>query len=76
MIAARRTQFEEFPRFMTGVKEVKQLDDTHMRWHAEIWGEDKEWDSEIVEQMPDQPKCTAASARARARLAGSARALA
>ncbi len=48
------TQFEEFPRFMTGVKEVKQLDDTHMRWHAEIWGKDKHWDAEIVEQVPDR----------------------
>lgn len=36
------TQFEEFPRFMAGVKEVRQLDDTHVHWHAEIWGKDKE----------------------------------
>ena len=48
------TQFEEFPRFMSGVKEVKQLDDTHVHWHAEIWGVDKEWDAEITEQVPDQ----------------------
>jgi uncharacterized membrane protein len=48
------TQFEEFPRFMAGVKEVKQLDDTHVHWHAEIWGKDKEWESEITEQVPDQ----------------------
>jgi uncharacterized membrane protein len=48
------TQFEEFPKFMSGVKEVKQLDDTHVHWHAEIWGKDKEWDAEIVEQVPDQ----------------------
>lgn len=48
------TQFEEFPKFMTGVKQVRQLDDTHQHWHAEIWGKDKEWDSEIVEQVPDQ----------------------
>src|SRR3954468_11084683 len=48
------TQFEEFPRFMAGVKEVKQLDDTHVHWHAEIWGKDKEWDAEIVEQVPDK----------------------
>jgi uncharacterized membrane protein len=48
------TQFEEFPRFMVGVKEVKQLDDTHLHWHAEIWGKDKEWDAEITEQVPDQ----------------------
>lgn len=48
------TQFEEFPRFMAGVREVKQLDDTHLHWHAEIWGKDEEWDSEITEQVPDQ----------------------
>jgi uncharacterized membrane protein len=48
------TQFEEFPKFMTGVKEVRQLDDTHQHWRAEIWGKDKEWDAEIVEQVPDQ----------------------
>jgi uncharacterized membrane protein len=48
------TQFEEFPRFMAGVKEVKQLDDSHVHWHAEIWGKDKEWDAEITEQVPDQ----------------------
>jgi ribosome-associated toxin RatA of RatAB toxin-antitoxin module len=48
------TQFEEFPEFMAGVKEVRQIDDTHVHWHAEIWGKDKEWDAEIIEQVPDQ----------------------
>ena len=48
------TQFEEFPRFMDGVKEVTQLDDTRLHWKAEIAGQDKEWDAEITEQAPDQ----------------------
>ena len=48
------TQFEDFPRFMAGVKEVRQLDDTHVHWHAEVWGKDKEWDAEITEQVPDE----------------------
>ena len=29
------TQFEEFPRFMEGVKQVKQLDDSVGRYHDE-----------------------------------------
>ena len=30
------TQFEEFPRFMEGVKSVTQTDDTHLHWVAEV----------------------------------------
>ena len=36
------TQFEEFPRFMKGVKKVTQLDDQRLHWKAEIGGKDKE----------------------------------
>lgn len=48
------TQFEDFPRFMDGVKEVRQLDDTHLHWCAEVAGKDVEWDAEITEQVPDR----------------------
>src|SRR5687768_7676672 len=48
------TQFEEFPRFMEGIKSVTQTDDTHLHWVAEIAGKDKEWDAEIAEQHPDE----------------------
>ena len=47
------TQFEEFPRFMEGVKEVKQLDDTRLHWVAEIAGKEKQWNAKIIEQIPD-----------------------
>jgi uncharacterized membrane protein len=48
------TQFEEFPRFMEGVKQVTQLDDKRLHWVAEIGGKQKEWDARIVEQVPDR----------------------
>ena len=48
------TQFEQFPQFMEGVLEVRQLDDSHVRWIADVAGERKEWDAEIVEQVPDR----------------------
>ena len=48
------TQFEAFPEFMEGVESVKQIDDTHLRWVAEIGGQRHEWTAEIVEQKPDK----------------------
>jgi len=48
------TQFEEFPRFMEGVEEIRQLDDTHLHWVAEFGGNRHEWDAEITEQKPDE----------------------
>jgi uncharacterized membrane protein len=47
------TQFAEFPKFMEGVQEVQQLDDTHMHWRANIAGKEEEWDAVITEQVPD-----------------------
>jgi len=47
------TQFEDFPQFMKSVKEIRQLDDKHLHWKANVAGEDKEWDAEITEQIPD-----------------------
>jgi uncharacterized membrane protein len=48
------TQFEEFPRFMEGVEEVRQVDDRHLHWRAEVAGKELEWDAEIVDQIPDK----------------------
>jgi uncharacterized membrane protein len=48
------TQFEEFPRFMEGVDDVKQTDDTHLRWVVSNQGRRYEFDTEISEQLPDE----------------------
>jgi|ERR1043165_4226345 uncharacterized membrane protein len=48
------TQFEDFPNFMEGVRSVRQIDDRRLHWVAEIAGKTKEWDAEIIEQIPDQ----------------------
>lgn len=48
------TQFEEFPKFMEGVKEVKQIDDKRLHWKASIAGKEEEWDADITEQIPDE----------------------
>jgi uncharacterized membrane protein len=48
------TQFEEFPRFMADVLEVRQLDDTHLHWRARIAGKQEEWGAEITQQIPDR----------------------
>lgn len=48
------TQFEDFPRFIQSLQGVRQLDDTHVHWKAEIWGKDMEWDAEITRQIPDK----------------------
>lgn len=48
------TQFEEFPMFMEGVEEVRQLDDKRLLWRAEIAGKKEQWYAEISEQVPDK----------------------
>ncbi|WP_435736148.1 SRPBCC family protein [Cellulosimicrobium sp. PMB13] len=48
------TQFEEFPRFMEGVEEIRQLDATHTHWKTKIGGVEREFDAEITEQHPDE----------------------
>jgi uncharacterized membrane protein len=48
------TQFETFPAFMEGVKEVRQLDDTHLHWVVEHSGRQYGFDAEITEQRPDE----------------------
>jgi uncharacterized membrane protein len=47
------TQFEEFPQFLTFIEDIKQLDDTHVHWKVNIAGQEREFDTVITEQLPD-----------------------
>ena len=46
-------QFESFPQFMDGVDAVTQLDEIHLHWVADVAGRTREWNAEIVQQIPD-----------------------
>lgn len=48
------TQFEDFPRFMSGVDAVRQLDDTTVHFETSIAGVKREYDAQITVQEPDQ----------------------
>jgi uncharacterized membrane protein len=48
------TQFESFPRFMEGVEEIRQADDTHTHWKVAIGGVTREFNATITEQHPDE----------------------
>src|SRR5437764_100010 len=48
------TQFESFPKFMDGVEQIKQTDDTHLHWKTKVGGVTREFDAEITEQHPDE----------------------
>ena len=40
--------------FMEGVEKVEQLDDTTLRWTANIAGQERTWKARITEQNPDE----------------------
>ena len=46
------TQFEEFPSFMEGVEEIRQIDDTHTHWRTKIAGREKEFDADDHRAAP------------------------
>jgi uncharacterized membrane protein len=48
------TRFEELPRFIDGVDEVQEVDETHLRWRASYDGASAEWTCEVVELRPQE----------------------
>jgi uncharacterized membrane protein len=47
------TQFEDFPKFMGGVEELRQITDDTLHWKVSIAGVTREFDTLITEQTPD-----------------------
>jgi len=48
------TQFEEFPRFMDGVEEIRQVTPEMTHWKVKVAGVEREFDAKITEQHPDE----------------------
>ena len=48
------TQFETFPKFLSFVEEVVQIDATHTHWTVKIAGVERVFDAVITEQHPDE----------------------
>jgi uncharacterized membrane protein len=46
----RWTNFEEFPKFMHRVLEVKQEEDDKLHWREKIWFSTREWDGQITDK--------------------------
>lgn len=47
------TEFESFPSFMKKVESVEQEEDGKVDWKVHIWWSHRNWESTIVEQVPD-----------------------
>jgi uncharacterized membrane protein len=48
------TQFEDWPEFMHRIESAEQVDDSTVSFQAKIWGINKRFEAEIVEQLPDE----------------------
>lgn len=51
---AQWTQFEDFPEFMSGVDEVKQITPELLQWKTNVKGDKKEFQARITEQIPEE----------------------
>ncbi|MGH3388571.1 MAG: SRPBCC family protein [Actinomadura sp.] len=47
------TQFKDFPSFMKKVESAEQEADEKINWKAQIWWSHRNWESTIIEQVPD-----------------------
>jgi uncharacterized membrane protein len=48
------TQFSDFPSFTKKVENVEQEEEQKVKWRAQIFWSHREWESTILEQIPDE----------------------
>jgi uncharacterized membrane protein len=48
------SRFEELPRFMEGVQEVRRLNNARLKWVADVCGERVEWYGKVTEEVTDR----------------------
>ena len=48
------TQFESFPEFMSNVESITQVDDTTNHWVVKVGGVQREFETRITDQAPDE----------------------
>ena len=48
------THLVTFPQFMDGVESITQIDDKHHHWKVTIAGQEREFDTVITDQHPDE----------------------
>ena len=48
------TQFTDFPSFTKKVENVEQAEVEKLHWKAQVLWSHREWDADIIEQIPDQ----------------------
>ncbi|MFF5228328.1 SRPBCC family protein [Dactylosporangium sp. NPDC000521] len=48
------TSFDEFPKFMKKVEKVDREAEEKLRWRAQIFWSHRDWESDIVLQVPDE----------------------
>src|SRR5262245_21847656 len=47
------TRFTDFPGFMKKVESVEQAEDEKLNWKAQVLWSHRSWESDILEQVPD-----------------------
>jgi len=48
------TRFEDWPSFMHRIESAEQVDDSTVAFQAKIWGINKRFEADILEQVPDE----------------------